>query len=58
LEDKINPRQLEYALEMLPKGSDAYDQAYEEAMERIQGQKRDFRDLALRVLSWIIEHLI
>ncbi|KAE8550321.1 hypothetical protein EYB25_006547 [Talaromyces marneffei] len=54
LEDKINLTQVEQALEKLPRGSDAYDQAYEEAMERVQGQKRGFRDLAMQVLSWII----
>lgn len=40
-------------MEKLPSGSDAYDQAYEEAMERVQGQKRGFRDLAIQALSWI-----
>ena len=27
---------------------------YKEAIERIQGQKRGFQDLTMRVLSWII----
>ncbi|GAM38758.1 hypothetical protein TCE0_033f09754 [Talaromyces pinophilus] len=53
LEDKINLTQVEHALEKLPSGSDAYDQAYEEAMERVQGQKRGFRDLAIQALLWI-----
>jgi len=32
----------------------ALDQAYEHAMERINGQKSGFRLLAKKVLSWII----
>jgi hypothetical protein len=40
-------------LEKLPKGSDALDQAYEEAMKRIQSQEAGFHELAKRVLSWI-----
>lgn len=38
---------------MLPKGSDAYNTAYTEAMERIQGQRKGYRDLAIQALSWI-----
>jgi hypothetical protein len=40
-------------LEKLPKGTDALDQAYEEAMLRIQSQESGFHELAKRVLSWI-----
>jgi ankyrin repeat protein len=40
-------------LEKLPKGSEAYDHAYKEAMERIEGQKPGFQELAKQVLSWI-----
>jgi ankyrin repeat protein len=40
-------------LEKLPKGTDALDQAYEEAMQRIQSQESGFHELAKRVLSWI-----
>jgi hypothetical protein len=53
LEDKVNLRQVVCALEELPKGTDAYHQAYEEAMERIQSQKQGFRDLAFKTLLWI-----
>lgn len=53
LEDKVNLRQVALALEKLPKGTDAYHQAYEEAMERIQSQKQGFRDLAFKALLWI-----
>lgn len=38
---------------MLPSGSDAYDHAYQNAMERIKGQVADQADLAKDVLSWI-----
>jgi hypothetical protein len=31
----------------------AYDYAYENAMTRINGQQRCFRELAINVLSWI-----
>lgn len=34
-------------------GSEAYIRAYEEAMERIEGQAADSRKLARQVLSWI-----
>lgn len=54
LEDKINPRQLAFALESLPRGSDAYNQVYEEAMERIQSQSPGLRDLSFRVIAWIV----
>jgi len=40
-------------LEKLPKGSEAYDQAYKEAMDRIEGQKPGLQELAKRILSWI-----
>jgi hypothetical protein len=41
------------ALKTLPTGSEAYDQAYEDAMERIGGQVKDQKELAKLVLSWI-----
>jgi hypothetical protein len=41
------------ALENLPAGSKAYDHAYNNAMERIQGQLSDQEELAKQVLSWI-----
>ena len=41
------------ALEKLPKGLNALDLAYKEAIRRIQGQKPGFVDLAWRILSWI-----
>ena len=41
------------ALESLPTGSNAYDQAYKDAMERITSQDVDGGRLAKQVLSWI-----
>ena len=41
------------ALESLPTGSNAYDQAYKDAMERITAQDVDGERLAKHVLSWI-----
>src|SRR4029077_1436175 len=46
--------EIEDALEKLPKGEEAYREAYDEAMEkRIKGQKPGFANLALRAMSWI-----
>lgn len=49
----MNLSQVECSLEKLPKGTDAYHQAYEEAMERIQSQKQGFRNLSFKALLWI-----
>jgi ankyrin repeat protein len=40
-------------LEELPIGSKSLDLAYEKAIQRIQGQKPGFVELAWRVISWI-----
>jgi len=50
---KRSPKAIRTALKKLPKGSDAYDHAYKEAMERIEGQIEDSQELAKQVLSWI-----
>ena len=42
------------ALERLPTGCEAYDQAYEEAMVRIENQDPDGKELAKRILLWIV----
>ncbi|EEP79769.1 conserved hypothetical protein [Uncinocarpus reesii 1704] len=42
------------ALERLPKGSEAYIKAYEDAMVRIEEQNVDGERLAKRVLMWIV----
>src|SRR5256885_10560565 len=38
----------------LPKGMKGLDVTYEQAMKRIDGQEEGFRELARRVLSWLI----
>lgn len=53
LRDKRNPKSVRKFLESLPKGSHALNSAYNQAMQRIEGQKPGFRDLARRTLSWV-----
>lgn len=40
-------------LESLPTGSEAYNQAYKDAMKRIEEQDADGKKLAKQVLAWI-----
>ncbi|KAF5005581.1 hypothetical protein FDECE_7988 [Fusarium decemcellulare] len=51
---KRSPASLKSSLKKLPKGSDAYDHAYKDAMERIRRQAGDTEQLAKDVLSWIV----
>ncbi|QSZ31250.1 hypothetical protein DSL72_000813 [Monilinia vaccinii-corymbosi] len=53
LRGKKSPKAIRQALEKLPTGSDAYDFAYKDVMERIESQLPDKTDLAKQVLSWI-----
>ncbi|KAE9371875.1 hypothetical protein N431DRAFT_341685, partial [Stipitochalara longipes BDJ] len=53
LKGKQTPKAIRTALKRLPAGSEAYDDAYKDAMERIQGQLADEEELAKQVLSWI-----
>ncbi|EDN96577.1 hypothetical protein SS1G_01503 [Sclerotinia sclerotiorum 1980 UF-70] len=53
LRGKKSPKAIQQALKSLPTGSNAYDYAYKDAMERIGGQLEDERELAKQVLSWI-----
>src|SRR3984957_8890630 len=48
---KLNARQVRAALEVLPEGMDG---TYNEAMERVERQDDGRKQLARRVLSWII----
>jgi hypothetical protein len=48
-----SPKAIRTALKKFPKGSEAYNYAYEEAMERVEGQITNSRELAKQVLSWI-----
>lgn len=50
---KRSQKAVQMALKSLPSGSNAYDSAYSTAMERIEGQVSDQRDMAKQVLSWI-----
>ncbi|KAL1906533.1 hypothetical protein Sste5344_007701 [Sporothrix stenoceras] len=43
---KRSPKALRAAITNLPTGSDAYDRAYNDAMQRIEGQVRDQEELA------------
>ncbi|KAI9845534.1 MAG: hypothetical protein M1838_001702 [Thelocarpon superellum] len=53
LKDKISIKDVKTALRRLPKGGDALEKAYGEAVERIHAQQPGFRALARQVLSWI-----
>ena len=53
LKGKRAPTAVRDALKKLPTGSEAYDHAYSDAMERIKGQLSDQAELAKEVLSWI-----
>ncbi|KAF4634288.1 hypothetical protein G7Y89_g3817 [Cudoniella acicularis] len=53
LSDMKTPKDIRTALKNLQMGSDAYDSAYREAMNRIERQGRKSVELAKQVLSWI-----
>ncbi|KFY69225.1 hypothetical protein V496_00421 [Pseudogymnoascus sp. VKM F-4515 (FW-2607)] len=53
LKDKKSPKAIRTALKDLSTGNDAYDDAYNDAMERIEGQLDGDEKLAKQVLSWI-----
>ncbi|KAI9828700.1 MAG: hypothetical protein M1832_001803 [Thelocarpon impressellum] len=53
LTDKMSIKDVKTALKRLPKGGDALEVAYGNAMERINAQQSGFRKLAKQVLSWI-----
>lgn len=51
---KTSPKALRNALHGLTVAEDPYGSAYSEAMERIEGQVAGHKQLAMRVLSWIV----
>jgi ankyrin repeat protein len=51
--DKTSIKALKTALKRLPRGLEVLDDAYKEAMERIENQITDFRAVAKQVLSWV-----
>jgi nitrate reductase NapAB chaperone NapD len=50
---KKSPKAIKTALKRLPAGSEEYDYAYKEVMERIEGQIKDSEKFAKDILSWI-----
>lgn len=54
LKGKRSPRELRKTLATLAKGTDAYNQAYCNTMERICGQIQEQKELAIETLSWIV----
>lgn len=53
LRDKTTPKLVRLALKNLPKGSEALNSAYNEAVERIEAQDKGLQELARRTLSWV-----
>ncbi|KLJ13657.1 hypothetical protein EMPG_11420 [Blastomyces silverae] len=53
LKGKRSPKAIRAVLSNLATGSNTYDQAYDGAMDRIEGQLKDESDLAKQALAWI-----
>ncbi|KAF2452524.1 hypothetical protein BDY21DRAFT_359136 [Lineolata rhizophorae] len=53
LSDKITVHDVKLTLAKFPKGSEAIDHAYKDALQRIEGQLLGHCELAKKVLSWI-----
>ncbi|CAK42627.1 uncharacterized protein An15g06750 [Aspergillus niger] len=53
LEGKLSVTAIRRALKQLPSGTDAYNIAYEEAMERINGKTAGEKELAFQIIAWI-----
>lgn len=51
---RLKVKSIKSDLLALPKGLDAYDTAYEDAMTRIFGQERDYQESAEKILSLIL----
>lgn len=49
----MSPAKMREALKRLPTRSEAYNKAYEDAMERVGSQIKGRKELATQVLSWI-----
>ncbi|KAF7155865.1 hypothetical protein CNMCM5623_008745 [Aspergillus felis] len=54
IKSKKSIRKVREAIRRLPKGAEAYNHAYEDAMRRIEGQGMDSQQLAKNVISWIV----
>jgi ankyrin repeat protein len=53
-QEKLKVKAIKTALQALPKGLDAYDKAYDDAMTRIFSQDKDCQEVAGRALSLIL----
>lgn len=51
---RLKVKTIKADLQALPKGLDAYDTAYDDAMARIFGQEKEHRELAGRVLALVL----
>ena len=54
LAQKTTPKSIKLALADLPKGVHVYDETYRKVQIRIDEQPRDLRELARRVISWLV----
>ena len=54
LSDKASANDVKLALKTLPKGSQALDEAYKEALQRIECQRGGLLKLAKDAISWIV----
>jgi hypothetical protein len=52
--DKLTVKEVKSALKTLPRGSDAYDKAYRDAMERILAKGSSSCTRAKKLLAWIL----
>ncbi|KAF3393739.1 putative ankyrin repeat protein [Penicillium rolfsii] len=53
LAEKTSPKSIRATLKALPTGTDAYDRAYKQALQRIEGQYKEHKELAMKVIFWI-----
>lgn len=54
LSDKTSVKAVRLALDQLPKGAEALKHAYEDALQRLQGQKTGFALLAKQIIAWLV----
>ncbi|KAF4158277.1 hypothetical protein CNMCM6936_005011 [Aspergillus lentulus] len=54
IKSKKSMKKVREAIKHLPKGAEAYNHAYKDAMQRIEGHDVDSQNLAKDVLSWIV----
>ena len=53
-QSRLKVKTIKADLQALPRGLDAYDTAYDDAMARIFGQERDYHEAASRILSLVL----